>query len=98
VEANEGEPVDDFALYKQVHTNKLTGKIDDGLAQDVVDLVSSLKDDEEARLSQIQTDLDSTSTTSTALSTVQINELLESVRTFLNTQVIIYFFHNLFND
>ena len=77
---NDGEPVGDFPLYKRIHTNKTTGQIDDGLAQEVVSLVDSMTQDEEARLSQIQADLDldSTSTESTALSKVRINELLES--------------------
>ncbi|XP_056843366.1 uncharacterized protein LOC130495846 [Raphanus sativus] len=77
---NEGEPVGDFPLYKRIHTNKTTGQIDDGLAQEVVSLVDSMTQDEEARLSQIQADLDldATSTESTALSQVRINELLES--------------------
>lgn len=83
----------DFPLYKRIHTNKTTGQIDDGLAQEVVSLVDSMTQDEEARLSQIQADLDldATSTESTALSQVRINELLESVRYFVNINLLINF-------
>uniref|UniRef100_A0A0D3DK07 Uncharacterized protein n=1 Tax=Brassica oleracea var. oleracea TaxID=109376 RepID=A0A0D3DK07_BRAOL len=59
---NEGEPVDDFVLMKKAHTNKHTGEIDDGVVRDVLSLIETQKEDEETRLSQLQTDLDATST------------------------------------
>lgn len=39
--ANEGNPVDAFALLKSAHTNKQTGEIQDSLIKDVCDLVLS---------------------------------------------------------
>ncbi|KAL0730431.1 hypothetical protein Bca4012_026524 [Brassica carinata] len=63
---------------KTVHTNKQTGHIDDGVVRDVVNLVEAQKEDEETRLSQLQSDLDATSTASTNLSRIRINEIVES--------------------
>ncbi|XP_048616869.1 uncharacterized protein LOC125588936 [Brassica napus] len=76
---NDGEPVDDFVLMKTAHTNKHTGEIDDGVVRDVLSLIETQKEDEETRLSQLQTDLDATSTASTNLSRIRINEIVESV-------------------
>uniref|UniRef100_A0A0D3CFC8 Uncharacterized protein n=1 Tax=Brassica oleracea var. oleracea TaxID=109376 RepID=A0A0D3CFC8_BRAOL len=76
---NKGEPVDDFVLMKTAHTNKHTGEIDDGVVRDVLSLIETQKEDEESRLSQLQTDLDATSTASTNLSWIRINEIVESV-------------------
>uniref|UniRef100_A0A0D2ZX96 Uncharacterized protein n=1 Tax=Brassica oleracea var. oleracea TaxID=109376 RepID=A0A0D2ZX96_BRAOL len=59
---NDGEPVDDFVIMKTAHTNKHTGEIDDGVVRDVLSLIETQKEDEEIRLSQLQTDLDATST------------------------------------
>ncbi|KAF3603792.1 hypothetical protein F2Q69_00035558 [Brassica cretica] len=42
-------------------------------------LIETQKEDEETRLSQLQTDLDATSTASTNLSRIRINEIVESV-------------------
>ncbi|KAF3509596.1 hypothetical protein F2Q69_00003519 [Brassica cretica] len=75
---NDGEPVDDFVLMKTAHTNKHTGEIDDGVVRDVLSLIETQKEDEETRLSQLQTDLDATSTASTNLSRIRINEIVES--------------------
>ncbi|KAF2589510.1 hypothetical protein F2Q70_00040509 [Brassica cretica] len=75
---NNGEPVDDFVLMKTAHTNKRTGDIDDGVVRDVLSLIETQKEDEETRLSQLQTDLDATSTASTNLSRIRINEIVES--------------------
>ncbi|KAG5383343.1 hypothetical protein IGI04_002491 [Brassica rapa subsp. trilocularis] len=75
---NDGEPVDDFVLMKTAHTNKHTGEIDDGVVRDVISLIETQKEDEETRLSQLQTDLDATSTASTNLSRIRINEIVES--------------------
>uniref|UniRef100_A0A0D3C1Z1 Uncharacterized protein n=1 Tax=Brassica oleracea var. oleracea TaxID=109376 RepID=A0A0D3C1Z1_BRAOL len=75
---NDGEPVDDFVLMKTVHTNKHTGEIYDGVVRDVFSLIKTQKEDEETRLSQLQTDLDATSTASTNLSRIRINEIVES--------------------
>ncbi|CAN6988241.1 unnamed protein product, partial [Brassica oleracea var. botrytis] len=61
---NDGEPVDDFVLMKTAHTNKHTGEIDDGVVRDVLSLIETQTEDEETRLSQLQTDLDATSTAS----------------------------------
>uniref|UniRef100_A0A0D2ZZC2 Uncharacterized protein n=1 Tax=Brassica oleracea var. oleracea TaxID=109376 RepID=A0A0D2ZZC2_BRAOL len=55
---NDGEPVDDFVLMKTAHTNKHTGEIDDGVVRDVLSLIETQTEDEETRLSQLQTDLD----------------------------------------
>uniref|UniRef100_A0A0D3A801 Uncharacterized protein n=1 Tax=Brassica oleracea var. oleracea TaxID=109376 RepID=A0A0D3A801_BRAOL len=79
VDENDGEPVDDFVLMKTVHTNKHTGEIDDGVVRDVLSLIETQKEDKDARLSQLQTDLDATSTASTNLSRIRINEIVESV-------------------
>ncbi|KAF2557165.1 hypothetical protein F2Q68_00014461 [Brassica cretica] len=79
---NDGEPVDDFVLMKTAHTNKHTGEIDDGVVRDVLSLIETQKEDEATRLSQHQTDLDATSTASTNLSRIRINEIVESVWTF----------------
>ncbi|KAG5415266.1 hypothetical protein IGI04_002833 [Brassica rapa subsp. trilocularis] len=75
---NDGEPVDDCVLMKTAHTNKKTGEIDDGVVKDVFSLIETQKEDEETRLSQLQTDLDATSTASTNLSRIRINEIVES--------------------
>ncbi|KAF3587754.1 hypothetical protein F2Q69_00026328 [Brassica cretica] len=75
---NDGEPDDDFVLMKTAHTNKHTGEIDDGVVRDVLSLIETQKEDEETRLSQLQTDLDATSTASTNLSRIRINEIVES--------------------
>ncbi|KAF2618379.1 hypothetical protein F2Q68_00041047 [Brassica cretica] len=75
---NDGEPVDDFVLMKTAHTNKHTGEIDDGVVRDVLSLIETQKEDEETHLSQLQTDLDATSTASTNLSRIRINEIVES--------------------
>nr|ACG60672.1 unknown protein [Brassica oleracea var. alboglabra] len=75
---NDGEPVDDFVLMKTAYTNKHTGEIDDGVVRDVLSLIETQKEDEETRLSQLQTDLDATSTASTNLSWIRINEIVES--------------------
>ncbi|KAG5388837.1 hypothetical protein IGI04_030378, partial [Brassica rapa subsp. trilocularis] len=75
---NDGEPVDDFVLMKMAHTNKKTGEIDDGVVKDVLSLIETQKEDEETRLSQFQTDPDATSTASTSLSRIRINEIVES--------------------
>ncbi|KAF3588403.1 hypothetical protein F2Q69_00027871 [Brassica cretica] len=75
---NDGEPVDDFVLMKTAHTNKHTGEIDDGVVRDVLSLIETQKEDEATRLSQHQTDLDATSTASTNLSRIRINEIVES--------------------
>uniref|UniRef100_A0A0D3C348 Uncharacterized protein n=1 Tax=Brassica oleracea var. oleracea TaxID=109376 RepID=A0A0D3C348_BRAOL len=72
---NDCEPVDDFVLMKTAHTNKHTGEIDDGVVRDVISLIETQKEDEETRLSQLQTDLDATSTVSTNLSWIRINEI-----------------------
>uniref|UniRef100_A0A0D3E8H5 Uncharacterized protein n=1 Tax=Brassica oleracea var. oleracea TaxID=109376 RepID=A0A0D3E8H5_BRAOL len=77
-EENDGEPVDDFVLMKTAHTNKHTGEIDDGVVRDVLSLIKTQKEDEETRLSQLQTDLYATSTASTNLSRIRINEIVES--------------------
>ncbi|XP_048618818.1 uncharacterized protein LOC106379828 [Brassica napus] len=74
---NDGEPVDDFVLMKTAHTNKHTGEIDGGVVRDVLSLIENQKEDEETRLSQLQTDLDATSTASTNLSRIRINEIAE---------------------
>ena len=79
---NDCEPVDDFVLMKTAHTNKHTGEIDDGVVRDVISLIETQKEDEETRLSQLQTDLDATSTASTNLSRIRINEIVESVSSF----------------
>uniref|UniRef100_A0A0D3BL11 Uncharacterized protein n=1 Tax=Brassica oleracea var. oleracea TaxID=109376 RepID=A0A0D3BL11_BRAOL len=76
---NDGEPDDDFVLMKTAHTNKRTGEIDDSVVRDVLRLIETQKEDEETRLSQLQTDLDATSTASTNLSRIRINEIVESV-------------------
>uniref|UniRef100_A0A0D3BTP0 Uncharacterized protein n=1 Tax=Brassica oleracea var. oleracea TaxID=109376 RepID=A0A0D3BTP0_BRAOL len=60
------------------HTNKHTGEIDDGVVRDVLSLNETQKEDEETRLSQLQTDLDATSTASTNLSRIRINKIVES--------------------
>ncbi|KAF3554435.1 hypothetical protein F2Q69_00017525 [Brassica cretica] len=52
--------------------------IDDGVVRDVLSLIETQKEDEETRLSQLQTDLDATSTASTNLSRIRINEIVES--------------------
>ncbi|KAF3505763.1 hypothetical protein F2Q69_00004151 [Brassica cretica] len=52
---------------KTAHTNKHTGEIDDGVVRDVISLIETQKEDEETRLSHLQTDL-ATSTASTNLS------------------------------
>uniref|UniRef100_A0A0D3D6N0 Uncharacterized protein n=1 Tax=Brassica oleracea var. oleracea TaxID=109376 RepID=A0A0D3D6N0_BRAOL len=75
---NDGEPVDDFVLMKTTHTNRHTGEIDDRVVRDVLSLIETQKEDEETRLSQLQTDLDATSTASTNLSRIRINEIVES--------------------
>ncbi|XP_056843339.1 uncharacterized protein LOC130495825 [Raphanus sativus] len=77
-EENDGEPVDDLLLYRKAHTNKHTGLIDDGVVRDVIDLIQTQKEDEEIRLSQLQTDMDATSTASTNLSRIRINEIVAS--------------------
>ncbi|KAF2608267.1 hypothetical protein F2Q68_00045569 [Brassica cretica] len=77
---NDGEPVDDFVLMKTAHTNKHNREIDDGVVRDVLSLIETQKEDEETRLSQLQTDLDATSTASTNLSRIRINEIVESGR------------------
>ena len=64
---------------KKAHTNKHTGEIDDGVVRDVLSLIETQKEDEETRLSQLQTDLDATSTASTNLSRIRINEIVKSV-------------------
>ncbi|KAF3540224.1 hypothetical protein F2Q69_00022847 [Brassica cretica] len=46
--------------------------------QPAVSLIETQKEDEETRLSQLQTDLDATSTASTNLSWIRINEIVES--------------------
>uniref|UniRef100_M4FFK9 Uncharacterized protein n=1 Tax=Brassica campestris TaxID=3711 RepID=M4FFK9_BRACM len=58
--------------------DKHTGEIDDGVVRDVISLIETQKEDEETRLSQLQTDLDATSTASTNLSRIRINEIVES--------------------
>ncbi|KAL0663654.1 hypothetical protein Bca4012_100491 [Brassica carinata] len=63
---------------KTAHTNKHTGEIDDGVVRDVLSLIETQKEDEETHLSQLQTDLDATSTASTNLSRIRINEIVES--------------------
>ncbi|XP_048605503.1 uncharacterized protein LOC125583018 [Brassica napus] len=63
---------------KTAHTNKHTGEIDDGVVRDVLSLIETQKEDEETRLSHLQTDLDATSTASTNLSRIRINEIVES--------------------
>ncbi|XP_048612805.1 uncharacterized protein LOC125586936 [Brassica napus] len=63
---------------KTAYTNKHTGEIDDGVVRDVLSLIETQKEDEETRLSQLQTDLDATSTASTNLSRIRINEIVES--------------------
>ncbi|KAL0679545.1 hypothetical protein Bca4012_007526 [Brassica carinata] len=83
---NDGEPVDDFVLMKTTHTNKHTGEIDNGVVRDVLSLIETQKEDEETRLSQLQTDLDATSTASTNLSLIQINEIVES--TYVDPEVL----------
>ncbi|KAF3519355.1 hypothetical protein DY000_02062518 [Brassica cretica] len=60
------------------HTNKHTGEIDGGVVRDVLSLIETQKEDEETHLSQLQTDLDATSTASTNLSRIRINEIVES--------------------
>ncbi|CAN7044796.1 unnamed protein product, partial [Brassica oleracea var. botrytis] len=75
---NDGEPVDDFVLMKTAHTNKHTGEIDDGVLRDVLSLIETQKEDEQTCLSQLQTDLDATSTASTNLSRIRINEIVKS--------------------
>uniref|UniRef100_A0A0D3BKH1 Uncharacterized protein n=1 Tax=Brassica oleracea var. oleracea TaxID=109376 RepID=A0A0D3BKH1_BRAOL len=72
---NDGEPLDDFVLMKTAHTNKPTGQIDDGVVRDVLSLIETQKEDEETRLSLLQTNLDATSTASTNLSRIRINEI-----------------------
>ncbi|CAN6812537.1 unnamed protein product, partial [Brassica oleracea] len=73
-EENDGEPVDDLVLMKMTYTNKKTGQIDDGLVREVVTLVQTQVQDE---VSQLQTE-DDDSTTSTNLSWVPINEIVQS--------------------
>ncbi|XP_022553109.2 uncharacterized protein LOC111203535 [Brassica napus] len=63
---------------KTAHTNKHTEEIDDGVVRDVLSLIETQKEDEETRLSQLQPDLDATSTASTNLSRIRINEIVES--------------------
>lgn len=63
---------------KTTHTHKHTGEIDDGVVRDVLSLIETQKENEETRLSQLQTDLDATSTASTNLSRIRINEIVES--------------------
>ncbi|KAF3573611.1 hypothetical protein F2Q69_00058558 [Brassica cretica] len=63
---------------KTAHTNKHTWEIDDGVVRDVLSLIETQKEDEETRLSQLQTDLDATWTASTNLSRIRINEIVES--------------------
>ncbi|XP_048615662.1 uncharacterized protein LOC111207601 [Brassica napus] len=75
---NDGDPVDDFVLMKTAHTNKHTGEIDDGVVRDVLSRIETQKVDEETRLSQLQTDLDATSTASTNLSRIRTIEIVES--------------------
>uniref|UniRef100_A0A0D3CX50 Uncharacterized protein n=1 Tax=Brassica oleracea var. oleracea TaxID=109376 RepID=A0A0D3CX50_BRAOL len=75
---NDGEPVHDFVLMKTAQTNKHTGEIDDGVVRDVFSLIETQKEVEDTRLSQLQTDLDATSTASTNLSRIRINEIVES--------------------
>ncbi|KAF3573221.1 hypothetical protein F2Q69_00058559 [Brassica cretica] len=65
---NDGKPIDDFVLMK----------IDDGVVRDVLSMIETQKEDEETHLSQLQTDLDATSTASTNLSWIRINEFVES--------------------
>ncbi|KAF3521152.1 hypothetical protein DY000_02062517 [Brassica cretica] len=65
-------------MISSAHTNKHTGEIDDGVVRDVLSLIETQKEDEETRLSQLQTDLDATSTASTNLSRIRINEIVES--------------------
>ncbi|XP_048615890.1 uncharacterized protein LOC125588536 [Brassica napus] len=62
------------------HTNKHTGEIDDGVVRDVLSLIETQKEDEETLLSQLQTDLDATSTASTNLSRIRIYEIVESLK------------------
>ncbi|KAL0713371.1 hypothetical protein Bca4012_020349 [Brassica carinata] len=45
IAANEGNPVDAFALLKSAHTNKQTGEIQDPVIKEVCDLVQSRTDD-----------------------------------------------------
>ncbi|KAL0662342.1 hypothetical protein Bca4012_099179 [Brassica carinata] len=66
---------------KQIYKWKqkwLIKEIDDGVVRDVLSLIETQKEDEETRLSQLQTDLDATSTASTNLSRIRINEIVES--------------------
>ncbi|KAF3526569.1 hypothetical protein F2Q69_00049240 [Brassica cretica] len=67
-----------WLINQTAHTNKHTGEIDDGVVRDVLSLIETQKEDEETRLSQLQTDLDATSTASTNLSRIRINEIFES--------------------
>ncbi|KAF2567672.1 hypothetical protein F2Q68_00027449 [Brassica cretica] len=67
-----------WLINQTAHTNKHTGEIDDGVVRDVLSLIETQKEDEETRLSQLQTDLDATSTASTNLSRIRINEIVES--------------------
>ncbi|KAF3495182.1 hypothetical protein DY000_02055563 [Brassica cretica] len=67
-----------WLINKTAHTNKHTGEIDDGVVRDVLSLIETQKEDKETRLSQLQTDLDATSTASTNSSRIRINEIVES--------------------
>ncbi|KAF2578348.1 hypothetical protein F2Q68_00003383 [Brassica cretica] len=67
---------------KKAHTNKHTGEIDDGVVRDVFSLIETQKEDEETRLSQLQTDMDATSMASTNLSRIRINEITKSLNRY----------------
>uniref|UniRef100_A0A0D3BKZ9 Uncharacterized protein n=1 Tax=Brassica oleracea var. oleracea TaxID=109376 RepID=A0A0D3BKZ9_BRAOL len=73
------QTIDTLGITWKAHTNKLTGEIDDGVVRDVLSLIETQKEDEEPRLSQLQTDLDATSMASTNLSRIRINEIFESI-------------------
>ncbi|XP_048629704.1 uncharacterized protein LOC125601701 [Brassica napus] len=75
---NGGVPVDDFTLMKNAYTNKKTGVIQDGLIQDVIQVVENRKEDLLATQASMCEEGDSAS--SNSLTVEQLNNLvLEAV-------------------
>uniref|UniRef100_A0A0D3CQ61 Uncharacterized protein n=1 Tax=Brassica oleracea var. oleracea TaxID=109376 RepID=A0A0D3CQ61_BRAOL len=73
VTANDGDPVDYLDVMRGAYTNKKTGKIQNPLVRDVIDLVESQK--QEYLASQPLSD--DGSSASTNLSRVRVNEMVE---------------------
>lgn len=74
---NGGVPVDDFTLMKNAYTNKKTGVIQDGLIQDVIQVVENRKEDLLATQASMCEEGDSAS--SNSLTVEQLNNLVLEV-------------------